>query len=364
MLSDAGREVTWTDPAGTTSTYRVFTSGLSQAGLTGLVVFLDGDGMYGHDHPSSGYALGGTRGVVAQAKKHGYATLSIRAAHRRGTLPTFWEQGEVNAAYVAALIREVAANMGTTHLWLLGYSGGSQLITQFLLPAHAGEFSTGGAVITGGGGPPLVDPVAFDTTMQRQFPLIWCTGALDDGTTSTDRYNAIADAKQGHTWYCGHGFRTRLIVPQGLDHDDLEYRFGAMLASQLDANPAPAHSGSLPESSRLDTDAAAGRVATAGQMAGGQPDNESKDAPAQGWSACVSAGRRGVAIDVEAPNSASGWVTLTVTDADGRTTTKTVYSRGARLLLRIRVGLRRRTSHDYVIEHGGRVVVSGFFTTE
>lgn len=225
------RSASFTDAAGTRSTYHLFTAGLRTTRPQGLVVYLDGDGMYGHDHPTSSWALGGRRGVVAQAAARGYATLSIRTPDRRGT-PTFWENGKVNAAYVAALTRNVSARLGVSRVWFVGYSGGSQLITRYLLPAHGARFTQGGAVITGGGGRPPGRPAM---PVRSSFPLIWYTGSLDDGRGSDDGYNALADAKRGAAWYRARGANATRIQPAGLDHSDLGTRFGTVLAQQLDA---------------------------------------------------------------------------------------------------------------------------------
>lgn len=233
------RSTTWTDAAGTRSTYHLFTSGLSAGKAVGLVVYLDGDGMYGHTNPTSTWALGGSGGVVAQAASRGYATLSIRTPDTTGT-PTFWESGRVNAAYVAALTAKTAADLGTNHVWLVGYSGGSQLITQFLLPAHARMFTSGGAVITGGGGAPSSASATFDPAMQQRFPMLWYTGSADTGAGTSDGYNALADAKRGVAWYAARGFVTSRVEPAGVNHSDLGTRFGSVLAGQLDRYPAPA----------------------------------------------------------------------------------------------------------------------------
>ncbi|QQS00631.1 MAG: hypothetical protein IPK37_17795 [Austwickia sp.] len=225
----------YTDPAGTSSTYHLFTSKVAQQRPVGVVVYLDGDGMYGHRNPSSTWALGGSGGVVAQAGARGYATLSIKTPSADGT---FWSKGRVNAAYVAALIESIRSELGVQRTWLVGYSGGSQLITQYLLPAHSAIFAAGGgAVITGGGGAPSGDPT-ISAALKSGFPMLWYTGSIDDGRGQSDGYNGLADAKRGQSWYAARGFNATRQEPAGLDHEDLGTRFGTVLASQLDAYPA------------------------------------------------------------------------------------------------------------------------------
>lgn len=235
---------TFTDRAGTRSSYHLFSSRVATAKPVGLVVYLDGDGMYGHRNPNSTWALGGSRGIVAQAAARGYATLSILTPDRSGT-PTFWENGHVNAAYVAELTTRIRAELGVQPTWFVGYSGGSQLITKFLLPGHPGLLNAGGgAVITGGGGRPstggLQSLTAVSAAAKARFPLLWYTGSLDDGRGSDDGYDALSDARRGHAWYEARGFRATRQQPAGLDHSDLGSRFGTVLAAQLDGQRAQA----------------------------------------------------------------------------------------------------------------------------
>ena len=125
---------------------------LKELTARGIVVYLDGDGMYGHRNPTTTWALGGDRGIIAQAGQRGYATLSVMTPSRDRT---FWTAGARNAAYVAALAETIRNETGAQKTWIVAYSGGSQLVTKHLIPAHSGTFTTGGgAVITGGGGRP------------------------------------------------------------------------------------------------------------------------------------------------------------------------------------------------------------------
>lgn len=227
----------YTDGADTSSTYHLFTSAVRSTLPVGIVVYLDGDGMFGHDHPTSEWALAGPDGIVAQAGARGYATLSIRTPDRIGAR-TFWEDGPRNAAFVDSLIGRTAARLRTTPVWLVGYSGGSVLITKDLLPRYGNRFVSGGAVITGGGGAPARDtPERFTAGLRAHFPLYWYTGSDDDGSTSEDGYDALGDARSGSAWYAARGFRVRLVVAAGFDHEDLGTRFGSVLAGQLDAHP-------------------------------------------------------------------------------------------------------------------------------
>ncbi len=229
------KSATFTDPDGTRSTYHLFTSAV-RGPVKGLVVYLDGDGMYGHDNPTSTWALGGSQGVVAQAAERGYATLSVRTPDSSNR--TFWHQGPSNASYVEALVQAVRRELRVTTTWLVGYSGGAQLITQFLLPAHSASFTSGGALITGGGGAPATGG-SFAPAAVSGFSLHWHTGALDDGRNTLDGYNALADARRGMAFYAARSFRATRSEPAGLDHNAMGTRFGATLAEQLDRASVP-----------------------------------------------------------------------------------------------------------------------------
>lgn len=354
------RSASWTDTAGTRSTYHLFTSGVTAGKVAGLVVYLDGDGMYGHDHPTSSWALGGSGGVPAKAAAYGYATLSVRTPDSASN--TFWEKGKVNAAYVAALTRKISGDLGTNHVWFVGYSGGSQLITKFLLPAHAGQFTSGGAVITGGGGAPSSASATFDPAMQARFPLLWYTGSADNGGD----YDALSDAKRGVAWYAARGFKTSRVEPAGVTHEALGTRFGGILAGELAKYPAPTTSTQTTPTptptTPTPTTPAPTPTTPAPTPTTPTPTPSTPNTPSAGWSATVTPSRYGVRLSVEAPATIRGRVTLTVKAASGRTRTDTEYASGSRVRLGVD-DLRSRTSYTYTVTFDGTTRASGGFST-
>lgn len=225
------RDAAFTDTAGTTSTYHLFTDAAGSQPV-GLVVYFDGDGQYGHKNPTSTWALGGRDGLVAQAAARRLATLSIRTPDRVGS-ETWWENGRVNAAYAADLIDKTRRDLGVDRVWVVGYSGGSQLITKWLTPLHGSTLGRGGAVITGGGGAPPVT-ASFPEGFPAGFPMTWHTGTAD-----TSGYNAYADARRGADWYSQRGFTVTREWPAGVDHDDLGGQFGSIFAAAYDKAPNP-----------------------------------------------------------------------------------------------------------------------------
>ena len=236
------RDQTFTASDGTTSRYHVFAAGLSRDTVTGIVFQFHGDGAYEFDHPDSSYSLGGQTGIVEECRARGYVVVAVLSPDTEGEV-TWWENGAANAAYAAQLVATMTEeySAGADNTWLVGYSGGSQFITQFYLPLWSSTLHGGGAVMFGGGGRPynvVVQP--FADGLRAHFPMFWYTGAADNGRSSEDGYNALGDsvhgAKAGLGFYASAGFVTDHRWPSGMGHD-LSQQFGEVLADQLDRHP-------------------------------------------------------------------------------------------------------------------------------
>lgn len=225
---------TFTASNGKSSRYHVYAAGVQQP--AGLVLQFHGDGAYEFNNPSSPYSLGGSGGIVSQARSRGYITVPVLSPDKSGSV-TWWEEGSANATYVNELLTRLKASYGikSDDIWLVGYSGGAQFITQFYLPNHSASIAGGGAVVFGGGGAPRVAAKPFAASLTKSFPIHWYTGALDNGATSSDGYNALRDAKAGMAWYSQRGFVTSHEYPAGVGHG-LSGRFGTVMARQLDAH--------------------------------------------------------------------------------------------------------------------------------
>ncbi|MGJ3508183.1 hypothetical protein [Enemella sp. A6] len=224
---------------GESSQYHLFAEGLSDDTPLGLVLYFHGDGAEEFDHPDDPDCLGGPDGVVSVARERGFVTVAVRTPDT-DTL-TWWESGATNSEYVAALVERITNQyrIDPHRVWLVGYSGGAQFITQHYLPTRSDTISGGGAVLFGGGGrPDNVDEDPYADALKQHFDMFWYTGADDDGTDSTDGYDALGDpvhgARAGLAHYAGLGFRTGHEWPADTGHD-LSGRFGPVLASRLDA---------------------------------------------------------------------------------------------------------------------------------
>lgn len=219
---------------GLSSKYHVYAAGIPQDHAAGLVLQFHGDGAYEFANPTSSYSLGGPSGIVAQARSRGYITVPVRTPDSAGEI-TWWENGSANADFVANLLDtlETGYNIDTEDIWLVGYSGGSQFITQFFLPKYSSKIDGGGTVVFGGGGVPRVSAQPFAGGLIADLPMHWYTGAADNGTNVSDGYNAVLDAQKGSAWYSAQGFTTDLESPAGLGHN-LSGTFGTVLARHLD----------------------------------------------------------------------------------------------------------------------------------
>lgn len=223
-----GVEQEFTDPADTTSQYRTW---LPDDEPAGVLVVLDGDGQYGYEHPDDPYLLGGPEGVVAAGTRHGLAVVAVRTPDDDEN-PTWWEDGETNAAYLHELLAHLDDQISPTdsEVWLVGYSGGAQQITQTYLPLYSQELRYGGAVIFGGGGPPEVD--AEPVPPKGDFPMHWHTGAQDTAENSDDSFDAVGDARAGARIYRDAGFEVTEEYPAGVGHA-LDGTFGRVIEEQL-----------------------------------------------------------------------------------------------------------------------------------
>lgn len=221
-----------------TGKYHMYASGINPAQPIGVVLQFHGDGAYEFNNPSNSYSLGGPDGVIAVAKERNMICVPIKTPNND---LTWWTTGNANADWVKQLVvAEIYAayNIDRSRVWLSGYSGGAQFITQYLVPEYSTLFINGGAVISGGGGAPGTnsDPStinAFATLFTQQYNLHWFTATGDTGWDD-DGYNAYADAQDGQSWYVNHGFlNTTHTYPIGGGHSTVTYLFGSELRVRM-----------------------------------------------------------------------------------------------------------------------------------
>lgn len=235
----------------------------ARAPKKGLVVYLDGDGQDLHDTDGASTTPGGLTGpgsVVEAARSRGYDVLSVRSpgydlwwtddtTGADGVPPV---EGGLNRAgkisYLTEAIDRVRAERraNTETLWLVGYSGGSEFITEFFFPAYANEMRKGGFLVFGGGDVPEqgLRADSFSAASKQNLSLNWVTGLDDVPRDSPDQrdpfgkgYDGIGHARDGHDGYNAAGFqgRTHATWLPGYDHEEIVSVFGAHLGAVLDA---------------------------------------------------------------------------------------------------------------------------------
>ncbi|PID30887.1 hypothetical protein CR983_02395 [Candidatus Saccharibacteria bacterium] len=204
----------------------------------GLVLQFHGDGAYEFDHPDAGYSLGGDDGVRQVALDYNMLCVPLRTPNDDDT---WWTTGNSNADWVADFVQTVLYpryNIDLTRIWLSGYSGGAQFISQFFVPEYSNLMVDGGAVISGGGGAPNTnsDPSTvnpFADRFKQSYNLHWFTATGDTGWDD-EGYNAYADAQAGEAWYEERGFETLSHhYPEGGGHSTVTHRFGQELRDRM-----------------------------------------------------------------------------------------------------------------------------------
>lgn len=364
---------------GLSSKYHVYAAGVPQNHAAGLVLQFHGDGAYEFANPTSTYSLGGPSGLVAQARSRGYITVPVRSPDTVGDI-TWWENGSANADFVADLLGTLEAGytIDTEDIWLVGYSGGSQFITQFFLPKYSSTIDGGGTVVFGGGGAPRVSAQPFASGLIADLPMHWHTGGADNGTTVSDGYNALLDAQKGSAWYAAHGFTADLETPADLGHN-LSGTFGAVLAGHLDdhvpnnhiptttvaATPeqtATQSTTTIPTTAASNTWPTTTTAGTPSSATATPPAPTTTTPPPAPWNYTLTPTRIGANIIVTIPTGTSR-TTFRVTATQGPFYVYNYTTRTGPRTLSIVSSLTPNTSYNYTLEADDEIVGSGSFRT-
>ena len=206
----------------------------------GLVVYLDGDGQSFHsegnqdqDERSRG-GLAGAGGVVEAASARGYDVVSVRAPGDDGTWWLEDQDGKVH--YLEQALDYVVAECGATtdRVWLVGYSGGSEFISQWFFPAYAERMAGGGFLLFGGGDAPE-EQAAFSSGAKERLWLNWVTGTRDVPANSLDGFDGSGHARNSLAYYRSAGFGHTWSEWPDDDHGSITEKFGSYVGRVLDA---------------------------------------------------------------------------------------------------------------------------------
>ena len=205
-------------------------------GRKGLVVYLDGDGQELYDSDSNNTSsipggLAGTDGIVGAATSRGHDVLSVRTPSADGK----WWSGD-NVKYFADTIQRESTKHRCTmdQLWLIGYSGGSEFITQSFFPEYAESMKGGGFIVFGGGDAPNDQTgISFSPQDRSKFSLNWVTGKQD----SSKEYDALGNAKKGLAFYSSApnvAFNNTWSKWPDNNHENITKHFGLYVGVALD----------------------------------------------------------------------------------------------------------------------------------
>lgn len=231
-----------------TSRYHLFAGGLDWGRPVGLMVYFDGSGAYGLNHPNRSYLLDadGTQGLVHTARQRNMILVTPIApapgcdydgnqAPDTGEDSNCWYDG-ARAPYHAGgkatwafdLIRQVkSAYPITSHTVAGGFSSGAQAVTQFFGPAYAEKLGIDLTVAIGYGGAPVTNP-SYSADYKQRSAWAWNTGTADNAFR-TDRYGSVG----GHNWYRDNGFtRTHASWPLNVGHDRPN-RFNVIMENEM-----------------------------------------------------------------------------------------------------------------------------------
>lgn len=207
----------------------------------GLVVYLDGDGQFFHsqggqsqDERSPG-GLAGVGGVVEAAGARGFDVVSVRSPGDDGM---WWlEDQDGKIRYLEETLDYVAAECGANmdQLWLVGYSGGSEFISQRFFPAYAERMPGGGFINFGGGDAPEERAAAFSGDAKERLSLNWVTGTRDVPSNSLDGFDGIGHARNSLAYYRSAGFGHTWSEWPDDDHGSITEKFGRYVGRVLDA---------------------------------------------------------------------------------------------------------------------------------
>ena len=207
----------------------------------GLVVYLDGDGQSFHsqgnqsrDERSRG-GLAGVGGVVEAAGARGYDVVSVRSPGDEGIWWVDDQDGKVR--YLEEALDYVAVECGanTERVWFVGYSGGSEFISQWFFPAYAERMAGGGFILFGGGDAPEEEgAAAFSGDAKDRLSLNWVTGTRDVPGNSVDRFDGFGHARNSLNYYRAAGFRHTWSEWPDDDHDSITEQFGRYVGRVLD----------------------------------------------------------------------------------------------------------------------------------
>lgn len=217
----------YTSPAGTTSQYHLFADNIDWNKPVKVVVRLHGDGDYTSVREFDRYKNGLVSQLANDASMKNAIVLAPKSPDRKGNI-TWWENMTYNEEWLTSLINNhilTNSSIDKSQVYWNGYSGGSEFLSYYYIAKNP-DLMTGGVLFcAGGGSSKRQEAFLASSTVQRNIPLSWRVGALDDGSTSIDGFDALEASLSGYEAYKRQGFtRAERVVVPGKDHYNIDQR--------------------------------------------------------------------------------------------------------------------------------------------
>lgn len=195
------------------SAYHVWADGIDWSRPTGVLWYLDGD----YTNPAWSRVMNPTgaemTSIAAEANRRNLVCVAVNTpdVYRADVGYTWWYDRPSTAPYFRAFADwfNRTYGMDAGRQWLMGYSGGAQMVTGSIMAQQQSTwgFSGGGAIIVGGGGRPWTyDEVGMGSTY-KQMSATWVVGSLDvAGATVPATWSALDSARGGQAYFAAQGF--------------------------------------------------------------------------------------------------------------------------------------------------------------
>jgi predicted peptidase len=178
---------------------------------TGLMIYLHGDGAEDFDNGVNSESL---NKLMNAGKKNNLLPVAVKTPSFD---LTWWKDGVTNAKYLNDFFIEYLFsnfNLNKERVLLVGYSGGSELITEFFMLDYAQNLFKGATILFGGGSVQYSydSNIMYSENFKKLFKIHYYTGTNDF---------MYEKAKYAARFFSKEGFNVSAQYPKGEDHYNL-----------------------------------------------------------------------------------------------------------------------------------------------
>lgn len=235
---------TFSDGAGHSSIYHVWADGIDWSRTVGALWYLDGDysvPAWSRVRNPTGAAMSA---IAAEANRRNLVCLCLDTpdSSRDGVGWTWWYDRALTAPYFHAFatLKNAAHGFDPRRQWLMGYSGGAEMIARSLMAEKQGVwgFQGGGAIMVGGGGRPWTPDWSALPVGYKAMRASWVVGSQDvAGSTVPVTWSALDAARGGEAYYRAQGFTATSLTE--LPDTGHAYDLAGSMRAPLDAAGLP-----------------------------------------------------------------------------------------------------------------------------